>query len=399
VSLQAYGPILRTPGLPALFLAATLARLPIGFETLGIVLLVREVTGSFTVAGVAVGAAFAVSALTAAPLGRLVDRMGQRAVLIPTALWISAATTSVGIAGLLEARGSVLVILAALTGVYPPIAPCQRAIFARVFTGAQRDAIYALEAIIQEAVFVGGPLIAAVAATLAGPPAALFAAAALTLGGTFAFVSTSLSRSWTPTPTEGRRRSALRTPAVRTLVLVSLLAATSFAAFEVAATAFAREQAHPNAAGLLLALWAVGSAVGGVAYGARNHRRGAAERMGRVAVVCAFGFLPAAFAPNLFVIAPLMAVAGLAIAPLVSLIYTKISASAPDAVVTEAFAWLNVAFPIGFGIGAAICGVIVDGPGARVGIAVSGVGALLAALATFYWRGTLAPGRRADWAP
>ena len=58
--LAAYKPILRTPGLKMLMGASVVARLSVGFETLGVVLLVREATGSFALAGVAAAAMFTV---------------------------------------------------------------------------------------------------------------------------------------------------------------------------------------------------------------------------------------------------------------------------------------------------------------------------------------------------
>ena len=47
--------------------ASTVARMPVGFETLGIVLLVRAATGSFALAGVAAGAMLAVMAMSGRP--------------------------------------------------------------------------------------------------------------------------------------------------------------------------------------------------------------------------------------------------------------------------------------------------------------------------------------------
>ena len=85
------------------------------------------------------------------------------------------------------------------------------------------------------------------------------------------------------------------------------------------------------------------------------------------------------------------AIAGLAIAPLLSLLYTLIGQLAPAGMVTEAFSWLSVAFPIGFGIGAAISGSVADGPGARAALAIACVGVGLGSLALARWRRALTP--------
>lgn len=391
MGIPAYRPILRTPGLKGLMAASVVARMPMGFETLGIVLLVRAATGSFAIAGAAAAACNLVAAMTSAPLGRLVDRFGQRRVVVPAAVWNAVALSTLAAAGDLGAPAGVLIPLAGLTGILPPISACQRAILAKLFSGSQLQSSYALEAIVQEAVFTGGPLIATIAAAAAGPPAALYVAAGLTLLGTVSFAQARLSRAWRAPNVARGRGGAMGAPGVRLLFLFALLAAISFGGFEVAVTAYAREQGAPNAAGVFLALWAIGSAAGGLIYGARVWRRAPDVQINRVAFVAAVAFLPAIAAPNLWVLAPMAAIAGLAIAPLLSLLYTLISELAPAGMVTEAFSWLSVAFPIGFGIGAALSGAVADGPGARAAFSLACLGVGLGALALARWRTALMP--------
>lgn len=391
MGLAAYRPILQTPGLKWLMAASTVARMPVGFETLGIVLLVRAATGSFALAGAAAGAMFAVMALTSASLGRWIDRFGQRRVLLPAASWNALALTTLGIAGTLDAPAGALITLAALTGVLPPISSCQRTILAGLYSGPQLQSAYALESIVQEAVFTGGPIIATVAVVAAGPAAALYVAAGLSVIGTLWFTQTRLSLTWRGAHVDRRGGGAMRAPGVRLLFMLALLAAISFGGFEVAVTAFAREQGSPNAAGVFLAIWAVGSAVGGLLYGSRTWHDPPDIQISRIAFVGAVAFLPAAAAPNLWLLAPMAAIAGLAIAPLLSLLYTLIGELAPVGMVTEAFAWLNVAFPIGIGAGAALSGVIADGPGARVAMMLTCIGVGLGALAVTRRRRVLTP--------
>lgn len=391
MSLQAYRPILATPGLRSLFAAATLARLPVGFETLGIVLLLRDEAGSFAIAGLAVGLAFAVSAAASAPLGRLCDRLGQRRVLIPAAAWNAGAVSGLATAGLVDAPSWVLLVLSAATGVIPPISACQRAIIADHFRESGTQAVFALESIIQEAVFTLGPLIGTIAATLAGPPAALFTSAVLVLGGTLWFSETRLSRQWRGADVTRRGRSALGSPAVRLLFVVALLWATSVGSFEVGITALSRAEGSPNLAGLFLALWAIGSAVGGLWLGSRAAGRDRETRMAILGLASGIALAPAAAAGNLWMLAPAMLIAGFFIAPFLSLLYSLTGDRAPDGMTTEAFSWLNVGFPIGIALGAAAAGPIADGAGPRVAIIVAGAGAVLSGLVTFRWRRTLRP--------
>jgi predicted MFS family arabinose efflux permease len=391
VSFAGYRATLATPGIVRLYAASVVARMPLGFGTLAVVLLVRDATGSFSMAGAAAGAELLTAALTAAPLGRLVDRLGQTRVLVPLAVFNAASLSVLALAGLLDAPGGALIALAALVGVMPPVSACHRALLATMLSGDRLQSAYALESIVQEGMYTGGPLLVAAAVAFGGPADALIAGAAFTLLGTLWFANAGLSRQWRAPAVTRSGGGALNSPVVRLLVLYGVLAGSGFGAFEVAVTAFARERGSPNAAGLLLAVWAVGSMSGGLWYGSRDWRRPAARRFGEVSWVVAAAFVPAIVAPSLWSLAPLMAVAGLAIAPMASLLYTLCGELAPEGMMTESFTWLNTAFPIGIGAGAALCGVVVDGPGARAGIALACVGPALAALAATAWRGVLLP--------
>src|ERR1044072_2536985 len=82
-SRPGYGQLLRTPGAWTFLLPGFAARQPFAMLTVSIVLLVRHTTGSYGAAG-AVAAVTGVSLALFAPYGgRLADRYGQRAVLLP----------------------------------------------------------------------------------------------------------------------------------------------------------------------------------------------------------------------------------------------------------------------------------------------------------------------------
>jgi predicted MFS family arabinose efflux permease len=375
-----YRELLATPGLSRIYAASVLARLPLGFGTLAVILVVRDATGSFSLAGVAAGAELFAVALTAAPVGRMVDRHGQARVLLPLAVFNAVALSGLALAAVLGAAEWAFVPLAFLAGIMPPVSACHRSLLASVLSGERLQIAYGLESVVQEAMYTGGPLLVVVAVAVGGPEDALFAGAGFVLVGTILFARSSLSRQWSAPAVDRRGGGALRTPAVRLLALYGALAGSGFGAFEVAVVAFARERGEPDAAGLLLALWAIGSLSGGLWYGARIWRRPAAVRFTEVTAAMALAIVPAILAPSVVVLAPLMLVAGVAIAPMASLLYLLCGELAPEGMVTESFTWLNTTFPIGIGAGAALCGAVVDGAGARAGIALACVGPALGAL-------------------
>ena len=106
--VSGYRAFLSIPGARRLLISAVVTRVPNGMLSLAILLLIRGRTGSFAVAGVAVGA-FALANAAVAPIqGALVDRLGQPRVL---------GVCAVGQSALL-----VLLVAAAQAGL-PAIAP------------------------------------------------------------------------------------------------------------------------------------------------------------------------------------------------------------------------------------------------------------------------------------
>ena len=81
-----YRSVLSVPGCARVLTTALVARLPQGMTSLGLLLLIRSHTGSYTAAGVAVGAYDFATAAGAPLVGRLVDRFGRRRVLGPGAI-------------------------------------------------------------------------------------------------------------------------------------------------------------------------------------------------------------------------------------------------------------------------------------------------------------------------
>jgi MFS family permease len=147
-------------------------------------------------------------------------------------------------------------------------------------------------------------------------------------------------------------------------------------------TAFASHHGSRAAAGALLALWAVGSASGGLAYGSREHGLAPGARWVRLAVVYPLCSVPLLLGPSIPAMAPLALVAGLCLAPLLAAVNQLVGDVAPPGAVTEAFAWPITAIALGASAGSACAGAIAQAWGWREGfVAVVIAGAVGAAVA------------------
>jgi MFS family permease len=376
-----YLDVLRTPGVPRLLGSAVLGRMPIGMAGLAIVLLVREAGGSYAAAGLVAGA-YAVSlGLTAPVLGRLIDRVGQTRVLLASAA--VSASSFVALAVAAEAGSPALLpVFAALGGAsLPPVAACLRALWSELLgRGAELQAAFSVEAIVQELIFVTGPPLVALLAALFAPAAAMVGIAVLLLAGIGAFASAPASRAW-----RGQRRAAdwagpLRSQGIRAVLACIVVLAAAFGAVEVAVPATAERLGSRTLAGPLLALWAVGSMVGGLAFGARASDRGPEQRMvGLLALVVA-GIALLSVATGLVQLAAGMVLAGLGIAPAIACLYLLVDRLAPTGTVTEAFAWVNSAFGTGIAVGNASGGAVVQRAGADAVFLLAAAAVVAAAL-------------------
>jgi len=184
---------------------------------------------------------------------------------------------------------------------------------------------------------------------------------------------------------------ALRAPGVRTLVVTMLPVGFAFGILEITITAFATGEGHRELAGVLLTLWAVASAAGGLVYGARPRRGTASDTHLRVALALPLGLAPIVLATSPWTMALLVIPAGVFIAPLLATRNELIGWVAPPGARTEAYTWPVTAFVGGIAIGSAISGTIVESQGWRVSFLIAAAAAAVGTVVAITRRGTLSP--------
>ena len=394
--MSSYARILRAPLMARLLGATVLARLPIGINGLAIVLFVRAETGSFAAAGAAAGALALGSGLGAPVTGRLIDARGPGLLVglgVLHALGLGALVT-LGLGG---APVAALVGASGLAGLaFPPTSSVQRTLYPRLLAGEPSliQGAFALDSVLTETLFVVGPLITALLVAFASPASALGVSAAAVLVGTVAFVAAMPPPAPAADGEEGRGRSrlgALASPGIRTLVLAMLPVGFSFGALEVAIPAFADEEGRPELAGVLVAVWALASATGGLAYGARARRSSLVRVHLRVAILMPLGLLPVLLATSPALMALLVLPAGVCIAPLIATRNELAGTVAPRGAETEAYTWPLTALVSGIALGAAAAGVLVDASGWRSAVLAGAAAGAVGAVVSLTRQATLRP--------
>ncbi|WP_187368866.1 MFS transporter [Baekduia soli] len=378
--------MLRAPHARALLLAEIPARLPIGINGLALVLFMREHAGSYGAAG-AVAAAFgAALGLSSPVIGRLIDRRGLRRVVVPLALLHAAAMGGLVACGVSGAPVWACALLAIAAGAFiPPLGSISRSLWPRILHGEADDLLgtaLALEGVMIELVFTVGPLLVAVIAAAADPAVALVLSPVLLLLGLGLFLLQPPVRTWVISEHAGSHGllGALRSPGIRTLVLCTLPMGFCFGAMEVTLPAFSEDHGSRNLAGVLVAVWSVGSAVGGLWYGSRAWGDAPGRRYARLAALLPIGYLPLAAAPSILVMAPLALLAGVCIAPTLTAGNQIAGDVAPEGAETEAYTWPVTSLVLGLAIGNWAAGAIVDAADWRAAFLVSAGGAGLSAV-------------------
>lgn len=388
ISAGSYRAVLALPYARPTFAAALVGRLAYGLLPLSLLFTVQSATGSFAVAGLVV-AVFGATSILLPFKSRIVDRHGQHRVLPPLAAGCSGALAVIAALAASGVESSlVYVALGAAAGVAaPPLGPAMRSTWRILTDGTSlKERAYSLDSVCEESLYLIGPMLVGITLAVASGTLALAATAGLLAVGTFAMV-------WPP-PARHRGASApgsaarfgigpLRAPGFAP-VLATIFATA--AALSIAYTCIAARAQHhgaPAAAGYIEAAIACGSVTGGLLWGRRAHRRGRMSQLSMLVAYLALGISIASAATGLVALGTVMALSGVAIAPLFVVAYLAADDLAPAHQRTEASTWVNTSNNIGSALGASGAGVVIETAGASAGFLAGG--ALLAATAVTVW--------------
>jgi MFS family permease len=376
-----YVEVLRLPGALGFSGAGFVARMPMSMFGLGTVLLIAAVTRRYGLAGVVAAVGSVGYAVAAPQFAKLTDRYGQRRVLRPQVMVFGAATAALMVLAEARAPLAAVVISSLLAGAaMPSMGPMVRARWSTLLAGTTRlHTAFSLESVADEVIFMVGPVVVALLATDVYPAAGLAAALLLCLVGTVLF--TAQRRTEPPPRPRARGVSTMagsvpamvgearrpRATALLALVPVYGLLGAMFAAIELSTVAFAGEHGHKQLAGLVLGVYALGSAVGGLWYGSRHWRSPLPRRFLITLGLMTSGVAMFWWQPGFASLFPVIFVAGVAIAPTLITGYSLIDHLAPPERRTECMTWLSSAIGVGLAIGAPAAGRLIDLSGARAG--------------------------------
>lgn len=399
-ALRQYLGVWQLPGGRVLLVVGILARLGIGMTPLALLLLVEQTTGRYAAAGLA-GGVYALAGAALSPIaGRLADRIGAAPILLATAVLHPLALGALVLASRGGAGNLPWIFLAtAVAGAtYPPLTAAIRRAWTDM-TGANglRQAALAAETSLFELVFVLGPMLVAAFMVISGDPAsALLSAAVATLVGTLwiARLPVMRHRAGHGADHAAKGLGPLRADGFPHLLICVTALGVAFGAAGVIVPAYAGQHGGDSMGGVLLGVWGVGSAIGGIWFGTRRPAMALTHQFAWLLAAVGTSFLILALMPSPIWLGAALVIGGATLAPALTVENNLVGRLVPAGMLNEAYTWMVTVSVSGSAAGGAIAGVIVDQPdGLPWSFAFAGAVVLAAAAVAALPQGSMA---RAD---
>jgi MFS family permease len=390
VQFASYRRVLGIPALRQAIVLGFLVRMPIFAG--GVVLTLHVVSHlhrTYGAAGLVSAAATLAIAVSGPWRGRLLDRRGLRRVVVPS---IIVAAVCWSIAPFVDFWP--LLVLAALAGLFviPSFSIIRQAIIAAVHEDDRRTAI-SLDSVAVELSFMIGPAAAVWAATVWPTDWVLFSIEMLGVAaGVLLWIANPSLREEPAEPVDDEgnpaqaagpvQRSEWFRPGFIAICLAAAATTVVLGGTDLGIVAALRDFGAQPSIGLVLAVWGLGSLIGGLIYGGLHHSISAFWLLGGLGLVT----LPMALAGGVVSLAVLSFVAGLLCAPTITATIDQVSRVVPAAARGEAMGWHGSFMTGGMALGAPLAGFAIDHRGWGAGfvlVALSGVlVAIIGAIAT-----------------
>lgn len=355
--VAAYRDLLRTPGVARIIAAQLTARFPNGMTSLAILLHVERTTGSYGAAGLVLAAASIGQAVSGPVTSRWMGVWGMRRVLTLTTTVCAAAVLVLALVPMPLVGYMVFGLIAGLST--PPVQSAVRTIYPKIVNSRQLTPLFSLDASLQEIIWILAPVLITIVATQAGTVTGLLLIAAFLVGGGAWFIlSPEVGRVRIP---RSRRAfgKVLAKPVVLLATVTGFLLIGACAAVEAGVVAtFGHDGLE---AGLVLAIFSIGSLAGGLSFG---HIPIGPWAMARRLAIVAVGLTATVFLLSSFWgLSASLFVAGIGIAPALAVMFAMTSASVKFSETAEAYGWIGTGQLIGAAAGSAVAGFLIDGVG------------------------------------
>ena len=382
--------LFRIAGFPY-FLIAFIARLPFAMMVVGVLTVVVSARGSLSLGGLTSAAVGLGTACFGPLLGAAADRFGQRGVLLALALSNAAMLLlfTVVVYGT-ASDGFVLLAAVGIGATAPQVAPLSRSRLVTIITERMPEArrtktvsgTMAYESAADETVFVFGPFIVGILASVIAPWAPLVGAAVLTVMFVGAFALHPSGRHVSQDRgADGKAPSSvseLFRPQLLIVVLGILGVGIFFGTMLTSLTSFMADLGAPEQAGLLYGVMGVGSAVLALGVAWLPAAFSMRARWLVFAGILLAGTLLLGFVDTPATMMVALAIMGIGIGPTLVTQYSFGAARSPRGRSATVMTMLGSGIVVGQSLGAAVTGEIAENVGTSAALLLPMIAASIA---------------------
>ncbi len=385
--------LLSLAGLPY-FLIAFIARLPFAMMVVGVLTVVVSARGSLSLGGLTSAAVGLGTAIVGPLLGAAADRFGQRPVLVVLAVLNSALLALFIVVVYSDAGESLLLLSAFAVGATAPqVAPMSRSRLVTIIDDRMPEArrpkttsaTMSYESAADETVFVLGPFLVGILASLITPwaPLALASVLILVFVGAFALHPTGrhVSAARHPDGSAPSRVSELFRPALLVVILGIFGVGFFFGATLTSLTSFMADRGDAERAGLLYGVMGIGSALLALGVAWLPPRFTLRARWLVFSLILVIGGVLVAFARTEGMMIFALAVLGIGVGPTLVTLYSFGAARSPLGRSATVMTMLGSGIVVGQALASAVTGEIAERLGTDAALWLPLAAALLVFLA------------------
>ncbi|MDD9339951.1 MAG: MFS transporter [Providencia heimbachae] len=361
--ISRYQEIFKAPGSKSFALAGLLARLALPMMGIGIITMLAQLKGSYTLAG-AVSATFVLTyALLSPQISRLVDKYGQFRILPMVTLISIVGVVSIITTTWLLLPDIGLFIGAFLTGFMPSMSAMVRARWTAIYKGQPiLQTAYSLETVFDDVTFITGPPLSVGLTVILFPQAGLLVAAILLISGVVLLVA---QRSTEPkilaqNDIPYAKKSILGITSLQLLIILMIALGIIVGSVDILSVGLAELQNQPAAASMVLSAYAIGSCFTGLIFGSLTLTTPLPRLLLMSGLMTFLSIIPLLLVDSILTLSLVVFISGLFFAPTMIIAMSLVESIVPENRLTEGMTWLLAGLNIGVALGAILSGKVID---------------------------------------
>ncbi len=342
-------------------------------DVLAIILFVQSVDGRYAIAGSLTAVAALVTVISSPLWSKAADHFGQRRVL---SIAIPIRIVSIIIFIALVKNGApvwswfLAIFLAESASV--SIGSMTRRRWAHVIENDKKDVLstsYTFESLIDEFIYILGPVITTAAVAAISPSAGLLLGVVFLVVGAPLLISHRSSDPGVEHRNVGEKlKSVYRNRKLQAVGIPLTIAGGAFSAVNICVVAFSEERGAKSISGVLLGIWAVGGAVsalinGSITWKISHGARYVGYLVGITVVSLSFPFIE-----NFYILGVALFLQGLCIAPLLPNGLSLVTDSIAPSQMTQAITLATAGIPLTGSLSSFLSGILIDKYGASTAL-------------------------------